>query len=56
MSKLNPGETALYTDDNGVTSLATVINTYKDNNVDMATISLSGTDKVLKVENSFETE
>ena len=48
------GDTFKYVLD-GVTHLATVITTYTDDdNNDIATLSLSGTDKIIRTLNSFE--
>lgn len=54
MAKKNVGDTFSYTADDDVTYLATVLNTYTDeDNTDMVTLSLSGTERIIKVENSF---
>lgn len=54
MPKKNVGDTFEYTDTDDVTYLATILNTYTDdNNTDMATLSLSGTERILKLENDF---
>lgn len=54
MSQKQPGESFVYSVDN-IDYLATVINTFTDENGDdIATLSLSGTDRILKVENDFE--
>lgn len=55
MAVKNVGDTFSYTADDDVTYLATVLNTYTDeNNTDMVTLSLSGTERIVKVENDFD--
>ena len=52
MAAHNVGDTFPYTADNDVTYLATVLNTFDaEDGTNMATISLSGCDKVIEIEN-----
>lgn len=55
MATKNAGDQFEYTDADGNTFYATVINTYTDEDTakSMCTLSLLGTEKILKLENNF---
>lgn len=54
MATKNVGDTFEYTDTDEVTYLATVLNSYDDEDGNaMVTLSLSGTEKIIKTENNF---
>lgn len=53
MAKKSVGDTFQYVDENDVTYLATVVNTYtdKNTNTDMCTISVTGKGSTIVIEN-----